>query len=128
MARFAAAALLASAASVTSAFGALADVRPFTITGYIEEFTLDAPAGMVGDDPTQVSATIRVNGIPVILPKNMIIQMPGSYQTAYDLFCLNPNKDANPSGPLKGSACNGSNIPSESGLALRDPHPPHAAF
>src|SRR5690242_7998239 len=128
MARYFAAALLASAASVTAAFGAHADSLPFTITGYIEEFTLDAAPGMAGDDPTKVSATIRVNGVPVTLPKNMIIQMPGSYQTAYDLFCLNPNKAANPNGPLKGSACTGANIPTESGLALRDAHPPLAAF
>lgn len=52
---------------------------PFSLTGVIESFTLDAPTPLS-------SAKIRVHGINVQIPANLIVQMPGTYMTPADLF------------------------------------------
>lgn len=52
----------------------------FALIGHIEKFTLDDPAS-----PTS-SAVMRVRGIDVVLPRNLIITLPGGYLTAQQLF------------------------------------------
>jgi hypothetical protein len=83
----------------------------FNLIGHIEEFSLDAP----GD--TLSSAKIRVRGIQVILPRNLLITMPGQYLTAQDIF-RGPNVGATPV----------PSVASHSGLALLDPTPPRVPF
>lgn len=77
----------------------------FALIGEIEAFTLDAPQDGVA------AATITVGNIPVTIPRNILITMPGKYATAHDLFL-------DPAGTLQAS----------SGLALSDPSPPVTAF
>ena len=84
--------LLASLAAVARA---QAPNAGFTIIGHIEAFTLTPPA------ETFSAATIRVRGVDILLPRNLVITMPGGYATPRALF----NGQAN------------------SGLALADPPP-----
>ena len=92
---------------------------PFQIIGPIQRFTLDTP-----NDPLS-GARMIVNGIDVIIPRNTIILMPGSFLTAGDIFAMAPagatqrgtnGTCANPAG---GRASN---------LALEDCPGPVAAF
>lgn len=78
----------------------------FALIGHIERFTLDDPA-----DPMS-SARMRVRGIDVILPRHLLITMPGQYLTANDIF----------RGP------NGGAVQAQSGLALADVPRPAVAF
>lgn len=85
----------------------------FSLTGYIEHFELCRPANDPGcqlNDPLSM-ARMRVNGVEVVLPRNLIITMPGSYLTAHDLF-RGPN--GTPASPVL----------AKSGLAIDDPLPP----
>ncbi|MBS0179289.1 MAG: hypothetical protein JSR20_11075 [Nitrospira sp.] len=82
-------------------------VTPFQIIGHIQRFTLDSPA-----DPLS-GAKLTVNGVDVVLPKNLVIQLPAAYFTAQQLF-------DNAQGVSKKYG--------ESGLALSDKFPPLAAF
>jgi len=96
-----------------SAVPAAVAPTPFTLIGPIEKFTLDTPATSAcgsSVDPALVSSRMTVHGIEVVIPCNLIIQMPATYLTADDVFKLNP----------AGS--------SESGLALADTKPPLAVF
>jgi hypothetical protein len=77
----------------------------FTITGEIEAFTLDTPGNPVS------AAKMTVSNIPVTLPTNLLVTMPGKYMTPHDLFL-----DA------------GGAMQAASGLALSDPVPPKIAF
>ena len=77
----------------------------FLLVGQIESLTVDDRT-----DPLS-GAVIKVHGIEVTLPKNLIIQMPARYLTAKDIVDLNP-------------AAPGVN----SGLALADAPPPLATF
>lgn len=52
----------------------------FMLIGHIEKFTLDTP----GDKNSAAKVTVR--GLEVILPRNLIITMPGGYLTAEQLF------------------------------------------
>ena len=79
----------------------------FNLIGHIERFALTAPG-----DPLS-AATMTVRGIPVILPRNLLVTMPGQYMTAQDLF----------RGPQGGST-----VQNASGLALADASPPRVAF
>lgn len=91
------------------AFGldsATAQTASFNLIGQIEAFRLADP----GDSMS--AATMTVRGIPVILPRNLLVTMPGQYLTAQDLF----------RGPTGGPV-----LPS-SGLALSDPTPPRVPF
>jgi hypothetical protein len=86
---------------------------PFTLIGPIEKFILNAPGDPVCGAPvTQAltSAKMTVHGVEVLIPCNLIIQMPATYLTADDVFKLNPGG------------------PGESGLALADTNEPLAAF
>ena len=78
----------------------------FNLVGHIEAFTLTTPA-----DPLS-AATMTVRGIPVTLPRNLLITMPGQYLTAQDIF----------RGPSGGT------VRPNSGLALSDPVPPRVPF
>lgn len=51
-------------------------VTPFQIIGHIQRFTLDSPA-----DPLS-GAKLTVNGVDVVLPKNLVIQLPAACFTA----------------------------------------------
>ena len=79
----------------------------FNLIGHIERFALTAPG-----DPLS-AATMTVRGIPVTLPRSLLITMPGQYMTAQDLF----------RGPQGGST-----VQNASGLALADASPPRVAF
>jgi hypothetical protein len=52
----------------------------FMLIGHIEKFTLDTP----GDKNSAAKVTVR--GLDVILPRSLIITMPGGYLTAEQLF------------------------------------------
>jgi hypothetical protein len=52
----------------------------FALIGHIEKFTLDTP----GDKNSAAKITVR--GIDVVLPRSLIITMPGGYVTAEQLF------------------------------------------
>jgi hypothetical protein len=89
---------------------------PFNIIGYIQSFKLCdpayiPPASCKKDDP-RAAATMKVNGITVIIPENLKIIMPGTYLTAQDIF----------KGP-KGTATGVLSTPEQSSLALEDQHP-----
>jgi hypothetical protein len=62
-------------------------ITQFALVGPIESFTLDSPG-----DPLS-SARIKVHGVEVKIPRNLIIQFPASYATANDAFDLNPEHD-----------------------------------
>ncbi len=76
----------------------------FILVGHIEKFAL-APPG-------EGAATMTVRGIPVILPKHLLVTLPGQYLTPQDLF----------RGPQGGPP------QASSGLALADAPPPRVAF
>lgn len=71
-----------AAACLLGAFTAQAADPPagFSVIGHIERFTLEDPV-------TQTSAaTLRVRGLDIRLPANLVITMPGGYLTAQQLF------------------------------------------
>ncbi len=77
----------------------------FELVGFIESFTVD-------DQTNQLSGgKIKVHGVEVIMPKNLIIQMPARYLTPQDIVALNPVSPG-----------------VNSGLALNDTPPPLAAY
>lgn len=78
----------------------------FALIGHIEQFTLAAPG-----DPLS-GATMTVRGIPVTLPRSLLVILPGQYLTAQDLF----------RGPRGGA------VQARSGLALADVPPPRVPF
>ena len=96
------------AALVLAAASAVAQTPnpSFTLIGHIERFTLTTPG-----DPLS-AATMTVRGIPVTLPRSLLLTMPGQYLTAQDLF----------RGPQGGA------VQGASGLALADTPAPHVAF
>lgn len=98
-----------SAALALAAGSALAQTPnpSFNLIGHIERFALTAPG-----DPLS-AATMTVRGIPVTLPRSLLVTMPGQYMTAQDLF----------RGPQGGST-----VQNASGLALADAPPPRVAF
>jgi hypothetical protein len=97
-------AIVAAATTLTFALAtcALAADPPagFALIGHIEKFTLDDPSS-----PTS-SAVMRVRGIDVVLPRNLVITLPGGYLTAQQLF--------------KGRDLRSPIDPQRSGLALLD--------
>lgn len=78
----------------------------FTLIGHIEALSLTPPSDAVA------AARIKVRGIDVVLPRNLLVTMPGAYFTAQDLF----------RGPAGGA------VQASSGLALADPSPPPVTF
>ena len=108
---------VAPCASAQTPFGA----TPFAIVGHIQKFTLDS--GTPGSSRL-TSAKMMVNGINVVIPTNLIIQMPASYLTADDIFVM-----AKPTitERLPGQACPGSAGTSRSGLAVLDCDGPRPA-
>ncbi|MBF5003067.1 hypothetical protein [Diaphorobacter caeni] len=72
----------------------------FVIVGHIERFTLDQPSSRTS------AATLRVRGVDVRLPQNLVITMPGGYLTAQQIF--------------KGRNLRSTIDPNRSGLALQD--------
>lgn len=74
----------------------------FALVGHIERFSLDNPSQPLG------GGTMRLRGIDVTLPQNLLVTMPGQYLTLQDLF----------RGPAGGA------VQASSGLALEDPTPP----
>lgn len=91
-----------------------AATTPFTLIGPIEKFKLDKPADSAcgaSVDSALISARMTVHGVEVVLPCNLIIQMPATYLTPADVVALNPN-----------------HTPLVSGLALDDAIKPLAAF
>ena len=102
--------LLAAACALPCTGAARAQPGPvpsFALTGHIEAFTLDTPNNPLG------AASMTVRGIPVVLPRNLLITMPGRYMTAQEIF----------RGPLGAPAAQ-----PRSGLALLDPTPPRVPF
>ena len=77
----------------------------FTLIGHIESLTVDDQTNPLS------SAKMKVHGVEVVLPRNLIIQMPARYLTTKDIVDLNP-------------ASPGVN----SGLALQDTPAPLAAY
>ena len=56
----------------------------FLLTGHIEAFTVTDPT-----DPLS-AGTMTVHGVEVVLPRNLIVQMPARYLTPADIIALNP--------------------------------------
>jgi hypothetical protein len=98
--------LIGLTASLALSVSALAQTPSFNLIGYIEAFALKDSA-----DPMS-EATMTVRGIPVTLPRNLLVTLPGQYLTAQDIF----------RGP------NGGPVQASSGLALTDPVPPRVPF
>lgn len=93
--------------------GLRADPNPsFNLIGHIENFTLTDTANPLSE------ATLTVRGIPVTLPSNLLIVMPGQYLTAHDIFRWNSTTHS----------YDASARPNNSGLALRDTPPPAVPF
>ncbi len=78
----------------------------FNLIGHIERFALTTPGDALS------AATMTVRGIPVTLPRSLLVTLPGQYLTAQDLF----------RGPQGGA------VQAASGLALADVPPPPVAF
>lgn len=78
----------------------------FSIVGHIDTLTRDAAGGLLG------GGRVRVNGLEVTLPRNLLITMPGQTLTLKDIF------DLNPAGAASG----------QSGLALSDAVKPRVPF
>ena len=77
----------------------------FLLVGHIESLTADDAT-----DPLS-AGKIKVHGVEVVLPKNLIIQMPARYLTAADIINLNPVSPG-----------------VNSGLALEDTPAPFASY
>ena len=77
----------------------------FTLIGHIESLTVHDQTNPLS------SAKMKVHAVEVVLPRNLIIQMPARYLTTKDIVDLNP-------------ASPGVN----SGLALQDTPAPLAAW
>ncbi|HKX27303.1 MAG TPA: hypothetical protein VJ302_06405 [Blastocatellia bacterium] len=92
------------------------DATPFQVVGHLQKFTLETTG-----DPLS-GARITVNGTEVIVPRNLLIQMPGTFLTAADLF------DLAPAGATQRTATGACGGPKASGLALDDCPAPLAAF
>ncbi len=90
--------LLAGSASAEMA-------HQFTLIGHIESLTVDNQTNPLS------SAKMKVHGVEVVLPQNLIIQMPARYLTAQDIVALNPISPG-----------------LNSGLALADTPAPLAAY
>lgn len=86
-------------------------VTPFQFVGHIQNFALDPATG--GPADLLRGGRLKVNGIDVVLPANLVILMPAAYKTPVEIFQEAPGV----------SKDNG-----ESGLALADQVPPLAAF
>ncbi|MFT4102830.1 MAG: hypothetical protein QM674_17705 [Burkholderiaceae bacterium] len=84
----------------------------FALIGHIESLRLDDPG-----DPLS-SGSARVKGLEVVLPRNLLITMPGQYLTLHDLF----------RGPHPGSAPGLASVRADSGLALADDPPPPVPY
>ncbi|MGB7649123.1 MAG: hypothetical protein WBM22_27065, partial [Pseudomonas fluorescens] len=83
----------------------------FSMLGYLQELDVVSLT-----DPLS-AGTMKLNGIDVVLPRNLLIKMPGQYLTVNDLF----------RGPHPGSAPALVAASKPSGLALKDlPRPPIA--
>jgi hypothetical protein len=85
-------------------FPAYAAVEQFSIIGPLQSLKVDP-----GADPLR-GGKMRVNGIEIVLPKNMLIQFPTMFLPLSQVLSMNPNG------------------PSESGLAIEDTTKPIAAF
>ncbi len=77
----------------------------FLLVGHIENLTVDDAT-----DPLS-AGKIRVHGVEILLPKNLIVQMPARYLTAADIITLNPTAPG-----------------TNSGLALKDLPAPFASY
>lgn len=84
----------------------------FNLIGHIENFTLSDVANPLSE------ATLTVRGIPITLPSNLLIVMPGQYLTAHDIFRWNSTAHN----------YNATARADNSGLALRDTPPPAVPF
>lgn len=81
----------------------------FSMLGYLQALTLDDSTNPLS------SGSMVVNGVRVVLPRNLLIKMPGQYLSVNDLF----------RGPHPGSAPSLAAVQPSSGLALNDtPRPP----
>jgi hypothetical protein len=102
-------ALVAALALCAGAATAQVPNPSFSIIGHVEALTLDTPA-----DPLS-AGSVRVNGLTVLLPRNLLITLPGQYLTLNDIF----------RGPHPGSGAALAPVQASSGLALTDtPRPP----
>jgi hypothetical protein len=78
-------------------------VIPFDIVGAIQNFTVLVPGNLYS------GGNITVNGVNVLIPTNLVITMPASYQTVGQLFANSP-------------------VAGQSALALADIPAPIAAY
>jgi hypothetical protein len=103
--------VVVAAALVLATHSATADTpQPsFSLLGYIQQLDVDDL-----NDPLS-KGRVRVNGIDVTLPKNLLITMPGQYLTVNDLF---RGKRPTPATPAV----------KPSGLAIADTPPPRVPF
>lgn len=95
---------------------------PFSILGYIEEFTLDPGCTTASPASALCGASMVINGIKVTIPRNTIVTMPATYLTPQDIFQgRHPHAGGTP------QVVAGQPV---SGLALRDlaPFTPLAAY
>jgi hypothetical protein len=80
--------------------------QPFDITGALESYIITNQ----GDDYS--GGTMVVNGITILIPRNLVVTMPAAYLTTGQIFNTSPNGMSS----------------TVSGLALQDIPPPIAAY
>ncbi|MEO9101777.1 MAG: hypothetical protein ABI212_07935 [Burkholderiaceae bacterium] len=95
-----------AAALAMCAGGAIAQTptASFSMLGYLQELKIDNPADELS------GGSMKINGIDVVLPQNLLITMPGQYLALSDVF----------RGPHPGSASALAPVQGSSGLALSD--------
>jgi hypothetical protein len=91
---------------------ALPPTPSFSMLGYLQELDVDNL-----NDPLSAGSMV-VNGVRIVLPRNLLIKMPGQYLTVNDLF-----RGAHP-----GSAPGLAAVVKPSGLALKDVPRPAVPF
>lgn len=109
----------------SGAVSAQTSATPFSIVGHIENFCLENQVTSTGTCPSGdvnrpavsnnpfIAARMMVNRTRIIIPANLVIQMPAAYKTPQEIFS---------------QAQGVSKANNESGLALEDKAPPLAAY
>jgi hypothetical protein len=84
---------------------------PFSVTGFIQQATLDTPTDVFS------GGSVTVNGLKIVVPRNTLFQFPATAMTWQEMFKLAPAPYglATPAGP-------------QSGLALTDTPRPFATY
>ncbi|MGB7622955.1 MAG: hypothetical protein WBN92_11455 [Terriglobia bacterium] len=92
---------------------------PFSIVGFIQAATLDAPGDVMA------GGTLKVNGQVVTIPRNTLLEMPAATISWAELFALAPKPYGLGTGP---SPVSTTQMQAQSGLAMADLPTPLTTF